>query len=97
MFMYMYVCITSLEYPNLHHLTKELVTLYKSLLSCYTTDAYTCTWSKPTVALSREHIVLLTAMSMGNVVAISLAKPANLLRKAEVRGSFFLTLPAILH
>ena len=53
------------------------------------TDAYTCAWSKPTVALSREHIVLLTAMSMGNVVAISLAKPANLLRKAEVRGSFF--------
>ena len=53
------------------------------------TDAYTCAWSKPTVALSREHIVLLTAMSMGNVVAISLAKPANLLRKAEVRGSLF--------
>ena len=25
------------EYPNLHRLTRELVTLYKSLLSCYMT------------------------------------------------------------
>ena len=28
------------EYPNMHCLTKELVTLYKSLLSCYMTNAY---------------------------------------------------------
>jgi len=75
------------EYPNLHRLTRELVSLYKSFLSCYMTNAYIK--STPISELdptSKEHMVSLTAMSMGHHVASGLAKPEILARKAEVRG-----------
>ena len=75
------------EYPNLHCLTRELVTLYKSLLSCYMTNAYIR--SRPISKLdpiSKDHMVSLTAMSMGHLVASSLPKPDILAMKAEVKG-----------
>ena len=75
------------EYPNMHCLTKELVTLYKSLLSCYMTNAYIKSVAvgllDPT---SRQNMVSLISMSMGQGVSSSLTKPEILATKVEMRG-----------
>ena len=75
------------ERPNIHCLTQELVSLYKSLLSCYLTNAYIK--SQPLARLdptSKDHMLPLTNMYMGHSVANSLAKPEILTMREDVRG-----------
>ena len=75
------------ERSNLHCLTKELVSLYKALLSCYLTSMYI--ESKPLALLdptSKDHMLPLTSMYMGHSVANSLVKPQILTMRQEVKG-----------
>ena len=75
------------ENPNLRCLTQELVSLYKSLLSCYLTNVYIR--SQPLAALnptSRDNMLPLTNMYMGHSVANSLAKPEILTMREAVIG-----------
>ncbi len=75
------------EFPNLHRLTSELVSLYKSLLSCYMTNTYIRSTSidklDPT---SKHHMLPLTSISLGHTVSSILAKPEILAMRAEVKG-----------
>ena len=64
---------------------------------CYMTNVYIT--SRPISKLdpsSNDHMVFLTAMSMGHLVASSLAKLDILSRKADVKG-FLECCQAILH
>ena len=73
------------EFPNLHHLTSDLVALYKSILSCYMTSMYirsrTLGRIDPT---SKEQ---LTSISLGHTVSSFLAKPSIQAKRAELNGS----------
>ena len=74
------------EFPNLDILTSELVSLYKSLLSCYMTNTYIRSMSVDKLdPTSTSNVLQLTLISLGHTVSSILAKPAM---KAEVKVFF---------
>lgn len=75
------------EFPNLHNLSSELVSLYKSLLSCYMTNMYIRSMSIDKLdPASKQHMLPLTSISLGHTVSSILTKPAILAMKVEVKG-----------